>query len=423
MKVVASLKVANLFSLAALTAILFGASCYAEESKFVAPELTVFISDKAPAISIENWIQVQASLKKPKLEHQENTVMAIAFLDTTPSSQNALIELSNLRTQYAESELRIVCVWSSSPKEVEQFLKGQANKDVRKSLLQLSKGIDLAIDSDKSAYQDYSINSTNPPPMMFVIGPSGVIEWMGSPQEVTSAVTKVFNGKGYSMQMGILQDRIILDYWRDYIQSKAKYVTSEKELNEAMSMVDNIAEQMKRYLGSPIVASMIRDEKHVISSKYAIAKFKESPTEQTWNLVETIRAKTDKLKARELDTKLFPVLLEYKFFSQADKVLARIAEEQFFDPYGLCLAVDSASEAIEDYPAETQGLLKTATQTAYQAIKRDESLAVSRITLVKLLRSSKSTAAEIAKAQQDALAQLKGDELERFQKFLREPNQ
>ncbi len=302
MKVVASLKVANLFSLAALTAILFGASCYAEESKFVAPELTVFISDKAPAISIENWIQVQASLKKPKLEHQPNTVMAIAFLDTTPSSQNALIELSNLRNQYAESELRIVCLWNSSPKEVEQFLKGQANKDVRKSLLQLSKGIDLAIDSDKSAYQEYSINSTNPPPMMFVIGPSGVIEWMGSPQAVTSAVTKVFNGKGYSMQMGMLQDRIILDYWRDYIQSKAKYVTSEKELNEAMSMVDNIAEQMKRYLGSPMVASMIRDEKHVIGSKYAIAKFKESPTEQTWNLVETIRAKTDKLKALELDT-------------------------------------------------------------------------------------------------------------------------
>jgi len=142
------------------------------------------VGDPAPAIDAAHW------LKGEEIDRlEEDRVYAIVFWATwCKYCRAALPDLSRLQTEHEADDVRIVGVSGEKLQTVFAFL-AQPEWNAKASF-------SIAADPDRSVHREYmEAAAVGEIPVVFVVGRTGEIEWIGHPRDLEAPLKRVVAGE------------------------------------------------------------------------------------------------------------------------------------------------------------------------------------------------------------------------------------
>ena len=153
------------------------------------------IGSKAPALDIEHWVQDGNGFFKPVTEFEKDKVYVVEFWATWcgPCIQS-MPHLADLQNKYRGNGVQIISVSDESLDEVKDLL-GKKNEDVGKTFAEVTAAYSLTTDPDRSVYKDYMTAAKQQGiPTAFVVGKTGIVEWIGHPMDMDGPLAAVVDG-------------------------------------------------------------------------------------------------------------------------------------------------------------------------------------------------------------------------------------
>lgn len=153
------------------------------------------IGSKAPALNIEHWVQDGNGFFKPVTEFEKDKVYVVEFWATWcgPCIQS-MPHLAELQNKYRGNGVQIISVSDESLDEVKDLL-GKKNEDVGKTFAEVTAAYSLTTDPDRSVYKDYMTAAKQQGiPTAFLVGKTGLVEWIGHPMEMDGPLAAVVQG-------------------------------------------------------------------------------------------------------------------------------------------------------------------------------------------------------------------------------------
>ncbi|OUX07703.1 MAG: redoxin domain protein [Planctomycetaceae bacterium TMED240] len=154
------------------------------------------IGSKAPALNIEHWVQDGNGFFKPVTEFEKDKVYVVEFWATWcgPCIQS-MPHLADLQNKYRGNGVQIVSV-SDEPLDTVKDLLGKKNEDFGKTFAEVTAAYSLTTDPDRSVYKDYMTAAKQQGiPTAFIVGKTGLVEWIGHPMEMDGPLAAVVDGK------------------------------------------------------------------------------------------------------------------------------------------------------------------------------------------------------------------------------------
>lgn len=150
------------------------------------------IGSTAPPLDIEHWIQDGNGFFKEVTEFEPGKVYVVEFWATWcgPCIQS-MPHLAQLQNAYRGRDVQIVSVSDETVDEVKELL-AQESQQVGKTFSDVTSAYSLTTDPDRSVHVDY-MEAANQPgiPTSFIVGKSGLIEWIGHPMDLDEPLEAV----------------------------------------------------------------------------------------------------------------------------------------------------------------------------------------------------------------------------------------
>ncbi|MEM9644438.1 MAG: redoxin domain-containing protein [Planctomycetota bacterium] len=143
------------------------------------------VGSKAPKLSVEHWVQDGNGFFKPVEDFSADKVYVVEFWATwCPPCVASMPHLAELQEKFRGRDVQIISISTEPLETVTGFLE-RKHPQVDKLVAEITSGYCLTTDPDESTYSDYmEAAGENGIPMAFIVGKSGVIEWMGHPMSM-----------------------------------------------------------------------------------------------------------------------------------------------------------------------------------------------------------------------------------------------
>ena len=152
------------------------------------------IGSRSPNLDIQHWVSGRDSNASSIVEFEAEKIYVVEFWATwCPPCIASMPHLAQLQDKYRDREVQIVGVSDEPLAEVTEFLKrdGPGNKTFQ----EITSSYWLACDPDASTHHAYcEAAGLNSIPTAFLIGKSGLVEWMGHPMELDQPLAEVVAG-------------------------------------------------------------------------------------------------------------------------------------------------------------------------------------------------------------------------------------
>lgn len=160
-------------------------------------DVTLTIGSKAPNLDIEYWVSDRDGKFPHTTELESDKVYVIEFWATWCGPCIASMpHLSETQDKYFDKGVQIISVSDETMEEVDEFLERKVRGDKEKTYGELTSNYCLTVDPDQSVFEDYfQAAGQNGIPCAFIVGKTGLIEWLGHPMEMDEPLEQVVADK------------------------------------------------------------------------------------------------------------------------------------------------------------------------------------------------------------------------------------
>lgn len=247
------------------------------------------VSSPAPQLEIEHWVSPTAPGLEAVTQYEEGKVYVVEFWATwCLPCVGMMPHLAQLQIEYADKNVQVVSISSEPLETVTKFLDSKVrNKEIDQTYRELTSVYSLTTDPDRSVYAAYmDAANLNVIPTAFVVGKTGVIEWIGHPVHIDEPLSAIVAGtwdrEPYRVQ------------WEEEQRLRAfKAIVTEMvkngELERALPMVDenyandtDIRDQLKESLiqqNLMTVAKAGDAEKTTTLAEELLSRYENNPRE------------------------------------------------------------------------------------------------------------------------------------------------
>lgn len=158
---------------------------------------TMTIGSKAPAIDIEHWVSDGDGQFPHTTKLDSGKVYIVEFWATwCAPCIAAMPHLSETQQKYADQGVQLISVSREPLETVETFLEKPVRNDKDKTYRELTSTYSLTCDPDRSTFEDYfQAAGQTGIPCAFIVGKSGLIEWIGHPMRMEDPLEQVLADK------------------------------------------------------------------------------------------------------------------------------------------------------------------------------------------------------------------------------------
>ena len=199
------------------------------------------ISSKAPALDVEHWIQDGNGFFKPVTEFKPGQVYVVEFWATwCPPCVASMPHLAELQQQYRGQGVQIISISDEPLEEVEAFLE-RPHPESKKTFAELTSVYSLTTDPDGSSHEAYmAASGQNGIPAAFLVGKTGLIEWIGHPMELDEPLQAVVNDswdrEAYKRELKLREEMQKLQ--QETMQQVSKLLSVDK-VDEAIALIQS----------------------------------------------------------------------------------------------------------------------------------------------------------------------------------------
>ncbi len=156
------------------------------------PRLT--IGSPAPSLHVSEWVAGRDPTLSKEVAFEKGKVVVVEFWATwCPPCVASIPHLAKLQSQYKEAELQIIGVTDEDADTANQFLDENRKGKTRRKI---ASGYWLAADPDRSTSNGYlTAANIDSIPTAFLVGKTGLIEWIGNPRELDGPLEQVMQDK------------------------------------------------------------------------------------------------------------------------------------------------------------------------------------------------------------------------------------
>lgn len=153
------------------------------------------IGSPAPAIDIEHYVSDGEGFFPKVTKFEPGKVYMVEFWATwCPPCIQSMPHLASLQKQYRGEGFQIVSV-STEPLETVEAMLERPFPDSEQTFAEITSSYTLTTDPDESVYADYmEAASQDGIPAAFLVGKTGLIEWIGHPMNSDEPIAKVIDG-------------------------------------------------------------------------------------------------------------------------------------------------------------------------------------------------------------------------------------
>ena len=172
-------------------------SCCAQDANDKSDSQPLTIGSRAPQLEIEHWMSNGDGQLEETREFKKDKVYVVEFWATWCRPCIASMpHLSELQEKYSKNGLQIISVSDEKLEIVEKFLKRKVTSDSDKTYGDLTSNYCLTTDPDGTTNRQYlEAAGLNSIPNAFIVGKTGLIEWIGHPMEIDNPLERILSDK------------------------------------------------------------------------------------------------------------------------------------------------------------------------------------------------------------------------------------
>lgn len=327
------------------------------------------IGSKAPALNVEHWVSDGKGAFKPVKEFQAGKVYVVEFWATwcgpCVASMPHLVEV---QTKFAKQGVQIVSISDEDLETVEGFLKRpyeapEGTKDAPATFAELTSAYCLTTDPDRSVFVDYmEAAGQNGIPTCFVVGKTGLVEWIGHPMDMDGPLADVVGDKwDREAALASFKKKALVSV----LMPKLQRLVSTGKTEEALKLIE---EAQKEAGDDPSVLMQLSNISMQVRLKPAIQKLQAGETDAGLEALAKIAesAPADvKDQIRGIQVK---VMLQVEKTDEAAAVLTTMAKQDKINANSLNDVAWFIYEQAKETPSFSKPLIAAALAAAERAV-------------------------------------------------------